>query len=220
MGKALVTSSETFGQYLFHPGKWLALKVDKQTVADYEITSLVFPTTCLLSPNVEDPGTTIVKKAKVIGADVILSFGMASEVKGFRIERSGYNWIENLKYCLPDENFHALDDSRPTKEQLKIDISKWDWPRIRKSFKEKNMPLEPAVSDDPGRFTCNAWIYRTLVAMKKYKLNIPYLFVHTACTTEAIELMPDFPRDKKMVIAKEELLSALEIFLGSYRHET
>ncbi len=86
-------------------------------------------------------------------------------------------------------------------------------------FKEKKLPLDPVISDDPGRFSCNSWIYRTLIALKKYNINIPYLFVHTACTEESVEFIPDFPRDKKVLISKKYLPKALEIFLQSYRYE-
>ena len=216
MKTALLTSSETFGRYVFHPGKWLVTWADGKIISNHKIHSLVFPTTVMLPPGVEDSGTTIVKKAIEIKADVIITFGLASEIKGFRIERSGYNWIENLKYCQPYENYHPIDLNHSDKERVEIDLSWWNLDLIKKLFKEKGLPLDPNISDDPGFFSCNSWIYRTVLAIKKYNLTVPYIFIHTACTEETIELIPDFPRDKKMVIPKESTLKALEIFLRSY----
>lgn len=213
---ALITGSESFGKYMINPAKWLALYANGKTIAKHKIFSLIFPTTTLLPGGVEDPGTTIVKKAVEIKANVIISFGLASEAKGFRIERSGYNWIENIPYCQPYENFHALTIERPAKEQIQIDMSQWNFNLIKKNFKEKNLPLDPRISDDPGRFSCNSWIYRTLIALKKTNIRIPYLFVHSACTEETIEFIPNFPRDKKTIIPKEYLPQALEILLQTY----
>ena len=203
---------------MINPSKWLAVYANGRMIAGHKIFSIIFPTTTLLPSGVEDPGTTIVKKAIEIKADVIISFGLASEAKGFRIERSGYNWIENIPYCQPYEIFHVLDIKRPAKEQIRIDMSQWNLELIKKLCIEKNLPIDPKISDDPGRFSCNSWIYRTLIALKKLNVKIPYLFVHSACTEETIELIPDFPRDKKTVIPKEYLPRALEIFLQSYTY--
>jgi pyrrolidone-carboxylate peptidase len=216
MREALITGSETFGRYITNPSKWLALSVDGKVIADHRIHTLVFPSTVRLPEGMENAGTTIVKKAQEVGAHVIISFGMASEVKGFRLERSATNWIYNEKYCSPDENNHPLDPTRPEKEHLQIDLSPWDREKIQSLFVRENIPFDPKVSDDPGQYSCNGWIYRTLRAMQEQDSTIPYLFVHTACTEEAIELIPDFDRVNKILIKKEDTIKALEIILQSY----
>lgn len=215
MKKAIITGSETFGKYISNPTKWLALSVDGKIIADYEIHSLVFPSVVLTPKGMENHGETIVKKTQEINADAIISFGMASEVKGFRIERSGTNWIYNKKYLSPSENNQPLDSSQPKKEQMKADLSFWDIEKMQELFAKTHIPFESTISDDPGQYSCNSWIYRTLLAMKKKQLTIPYLFVHTACTEEAIELIPDFDRVNKQLNKKEDLLKALEIILQS-----
>ena len=48
MKKAIITGSETFGQYITNPSKWLALSVDKKVIAGYEMHSLVFPSIVLI----------------------------------------------------------------------------------------------------------------------------------------------------------------------------
>lgn len=219
MRKAIVTGSETFGKYITSPTKWLALSVDEKVIAGYEIHALVFPSIVIIPPGTENPGERIVKKAQEINADVIVSFGMASEVKGFRIERSGTNWIYNKKYLSASENNQPLDPSQPEKEQIKTDLSFWDIEKMQRLFSEAHISFDQVISDDPGQYSCNSWIYRTLLAMKKKQVSIPYLFVHTACTEEAIEFIPDFDRVNKHLNKKEDLLKALEIILQTHKTE-
>ncbi len=116
MKRAIVTGSETFGKYITNPSKWLALSVDGKIIADHEIHSLVFTPIVIIPDGMDDPGTTIVTRAKEIDADVILSFGIASEVKGFRVERSATNWIYNEKYLSTQENNRPLEPKRPERE--------------------------------------------------------------------------------------------------------
>ena len=215
MKNALITGSETFGNYMTNPTKWLALSSDGKTIAGHKIRSLVFPTPMLLPDGVENPGETIIRETKAIDADVILSFGLASEAKGFRVERSATNWMFNEKYALPYENNLPIDSSRPQKETIQINLSQWDIEGMRTRFAEAGIPLNPDISDDPGQYTCNSWIYRTLNAMEENSLSIPYLFVHMSCTEDAIELMPDFDRSK-LLITREDMTKALELLLQSY----
>ncbi|MBI5456297.1 hypothetical protein HY969_01020 [Candidatus Kaiserbacteria bacterium] len=216
MKKAVVTGSETFGKYITNPTKWLALAADGKVVADREIHSLVFPSVVLIPQGGENPGETVVKKAQEIGADMIISFGMASDVKGFRIERSGWNWVLNEKY-LTVENNRPLDPSRPEKEQVQTDPTQWDIEKMQRLFSEAKIPFDAKLSDDAGRYSCNSWIYRTLVELRKTNSPIAYLFVHTACTENAIEFIPDFDRKNKVLVKNEDLLKALEIIIESQR---
>jgi|SRR6185437_16608828 len=218
MKTALITGFETFGNYLFNPSKWLALSVDGKRISDYEIHSLVFPSVVRFSEDAENPGDRVVKKAQEIGADVIISFGLASEVKGFRIERSATNWIFNEKYCAAYENNRPLNSSKAEKEQVHNDLSNWDFDKMQNLFSEAKIPFDTNISDDPGQFCCNALIYSTVLAKQKNKIKIPYLFVHFACTEEAIELMQDFDRKNKTLIKKEDTLKALEIILQSFKN--
>ena len=217
MKKALITGSETFGKYITNPTKWLALSADGKVIAGYEIHSLVFPSVVLNPEGVENKGEATIRKAQEIGADVIISFGMASEVKGFRLEKTGVNWVYNKKYLSEKENNRPLEPSQPEKEKMEADLSHWDIEKMKELFVDANLPFESNISNDAGQYSCNSWIYRTLLAMNKQKLNIPYLFVHCACTEEAIEFIPDFDRVNKLLIKKEDMLKALEIIIQSYK---
>lgn len=214
---ALITGSETFGGYTFNPSKWLALSANGKVIAGHRIHALVLPSIIRLPEDAEDPGVTIVRKAQEIGTSVILSFGLASEVKGFRLERSATNWIFNKKYAPPYENDRPINAQHPAGEQIHLNFSRWDLDKMRSLFQKANIPLEPTISDDPGQYSCNSWIYRTYYAQKQAHLNLCYLFVHICCTEEAIEIIPDFPRGSKMIIPKEMTLKALGLLLKCYR---
>lgn len=213
--KAIITGSESFGKYISNPSKWLAVYTDGKAIGNHKIHSLVFPSITRIPEGVEDAGTTIVKTAQTENANVIISFGLSSTVKGFRLERSATNWSEN-KYCQVYENGFPLETNYPPKEIVQIDLSLWDLPKMHRLFKENNLSLEEKISDDPGQYSCNSWIYRTIKAMEKLNYKVPFIFVHTACTEEAIELIPNFPRNEKITIKKEELVTALELLLQSY----
>lgn len=215
MKTAIITGSESFGKYISNPSKWLAVYADGKTISDHRIHSLVFPSITRIPEGAEDAGTTIVKTAKTENADVIISFGLSSVVKGFRLERSATNWSEN-KYCQVYENGYPLDSCYPSKEIVQIDLSKWNVDKMRSLFYKNNLSLEEKISDDPGQYACNSWIYRTVKAMNKLNFKIPYIFVHTACTEESIELIPDFPRNEKVTVKKEDLHVALGLLLQCY----
>lgn len=214
---ALVTGSESFGRYVNNPSKWLALAVDGKIISNHYLHSLIFPTVVRLPPEAENQGEVIVQKAIEIKASVILSFGLASEAKGFRFERSATNWISNLRYCLPYENNRPITESHPPKEQIHYDLSYWDFDQMKRLFTQRHVPLDPRISDDPGQFSCNSWMYRTYYALENHKCTIPYAFVHLPCTEDAIEFIPDFPRDKKLIISKPQILQGFEMLLRCYK---
>ncbi|MFA5843178.1 MAG: hypothetical protein WC882_05955 [Candidatus Gracilibacteria bacterium] len=215
MKVALITGSETFGDYIVNPTKWLALKMRGKVVCGHKIHSVVFPSIVRYPEDAETPGEMLVKKAIEIKADVILSFGLASGVKGFCIERTGTNWIENKAYCAPHEHKRLIDPSRPAHEKVQIDLNRWDFLKIKQELKKNKIPCESRISDNACNYSCNAWLYRIVCALKKHELNIPYLFTHVACTKKSIELIPRFS-PKKTIIKESDLVKALEIFLGAY----
>ena len=212
---AVITGSESFGKYISNPTKWLAIYTDGKVISGHKIHSLVFPAITRIPQSAEDAGTTIVKTAQAENAKVIISYGLSSAVRGFRIERSATNWSEN-KYCQVYENGFPLSSDLPPKEVVQNDLSRWDVDKIQRLFGENGLMLEEKISDDPGQYSCNSWIYRTIKAMSKLNYKAPYIFVHTACTESSIELMPDFPRDKKIIILNDDLIKSLELLLQCY----
>ncbi len=216
MKNAIITGSETFGKYITNPTKYLALSANGKVISGYKIHSLLFPSVVYVPEGSENPGETIVRKAKEIGANAIISFGMSSGVKGLQLERTGTNWIYNEKYLTASENNRPLDNSRKEKERIQAKLSHWDLGKMKALFTKAKIPFEADISDDAGGYSCNSWIYRTLIAMKRQRLDISYLFVHTPCTKEAIELMPEFDKNKTL-IKKEDLLKALEIILQCHK---
>ena len=217
MKSAIITGFESFGNYVTNPSKWLALSAGSKMISDHLIHSMTFPSTVSVGEGLDNPGELIIRRAKEIGASAIVSFGIASDAKGFRIERTGTNWVYNEKYCTDQENNRPLETTRIDKEQILNSLSCWDLEKMSSLFKDNNIPLEQEISDNPGFYSCNGLIYRTLLSMRENNLNIPYLFVHFPCTEESIEMIPDFDRKNKMLIKKELTLKALELILKSYK---
>jgi pyrrolidone-carboxylate peptidase len=182
----------------------------------HKIHSLIFPSIVSLPKDVENHGETIVKKAIEIKADVIISFGMASAAQGFKIEEIASNWVESNKYCSSYENKKPINPLREAHEKVYIDLNLWNLAKIKKDFKKKKIPFDLDMSESDVQYSCNNWMYRTICALKNHKLKIPYLFVHVPCTKRAIEFIPDFPFNKKILIKENDMIKALEIFLGSY----
>ncbi|MEK6923734.1 MAG: hypothetical protein AABW54_00665 [Candidatus Micrarchaeota archaeon] len=212
MKTAIVTGIEPFGPYRFNPTAWLAEQVHGKVISGYKIHSIVLPSEVRPSEGGVDHGETIVRKAQEIGADVIISLGIASEVRGFRIECQGTNWAYNEKYLPKSENDRPLDMARPEKEVLKMDLRPWNVRFLKRQFEKAGLPLERKISDDAGKYSCNSIIYRTLLAKKRRGLKTPFLFVHVSCTPETVRQIKGFD-ERKHLNKKEDLLTALEIIL-------
>ena len=58
-------------------------------------------------------------------------------------------------------------------------MSNWDFEKMKQLFKSELLSFDPKVSTDIGNYSCNNWMYRSLLAMQKMQVNIPFLFVHT-----------------------------------------
>lgn len=217
MKKVLITGFEPFGDYVVNPTEWLASYVDTKVIAGYEVHSLVISKQLLFEKGERNTGELVIKKAQEVGAEIIISFGIASDVKGFRFEQSSINWIYNEKYCSKEENNTLLDSREQEKKKRSIDFSPWDFEAIKQRCKESGLLCEDTISVDAGAYICNALIYRTLQAMEKEGLKIPYLFIHTACTEESVRTIITFDREKKVLIKNEDLLTMLWVVLGSKR---
>lgn len=215
MKTALLTGFEAFGSYTANATEVLVRSLDRTTVQNHAIRSLVFPAT-IFPPNSEDYGRQTVTSARELGASAIISLGMASEVKGIRIESRATNWVENSKYCQPGENRRRIDDSLPARMVLMIDLGKWDFSRLFEQLARRVIPFEPQISEDANNYCCNALMFRTLRALKQFRYSIPYIYLHVSCTRASIQSIPDFD-ERKTIISEQQLKDMVSIVLDSYR---
>lgn len=183
MKKILLTGFEKFGAYTENITEIAATTI--KIISDYHVSGMVFPT-LIFPKDGEDYGEKIIARAKEIGANVIISLGIASVVQDIRIETQAINWVENEKYCLVSEQRRVIDETLILKKELKVDLNKWLLGNFRDiSALEEMMYLGQAdckveLSSDAGTFCCNALMFRTLRALQKNKLDIPFLFLHVS----------------------------------------
>ena len=183
MKKILITGFEKFGDYTENITEIAATTI--KIISGYYVSDMVFPT-LIFPTDGEDYGEKIIARAKEVGANVIISLGIASAAQGIRIETQAINWVENEKYCLRSEQRRVINETLILKKELKVNLDKWLLGNSRDiSALEEIMHLgkedcKVELSSDAGTFCCNALMFRTLLALQKNNLDIPYLFLHVS----------------------------------------
>lgn len=194
MKNILITGFKKFGDYKVNPTEQF-LKTHSR-LGDFYLHSLIFPARTF-SENIEKSGEEIIQTANNLDAVAIISLGMASDVHGLRIESGAINWSAG-KYCEKYEQDLRLNPKKPPWDCLEIDFKPWNLEYMINTFKSHGIKFEEVLSVEPGRFCCNALMYRTLLAIRPFN-KIPYLFLHIPCTAQAIEGMPNFDKTKDLI---------------------
>lgn len=215
MKTAILTGFQTFGEYVVNPTEILARSLDGKILSGHKIHPFVFPKLILpLTPS-EDYGRIIVESALKNKISVIISLGLSSAIKGFRLERSCTNWVESDKYCSELENRMPIVEFHQKRKMKFVPLNRWDLPLMFEGFRKTGIPFESEISFDAGTYCCNALMYRVLDAMEISGLEIPFLFAHVPCTEESILGVADFDRQKTL-IKQEQLKKGVEVILQSY----
>ena len=210
MENIIITGFEKFGDYKENTTE--ILKKFLPELCGYHVEYLIFPVR--IFGEAEQYSQQIVKRAQEINARAIISLGMASNVHGVRIESRAINWVENKKYCLPEEQEKVVNNNYLVREYKNVDLSKWNMKYIFPNLIKNRLCHEPQISTDAGTFCCNALIFRTLVAMTDKKCEIPYIFLHLPCTENASHGFPGFSK-KNHIIYISEARAILEIFANA-----
>ncbi len=211
MEKILITGFTRFGHYRENTTE--ILKKYLPELGKYSVEYLIFPV--IIFGPAEKYGEEIVAKAKEINARAIISLGMASDVHGVRIESRAINWVENKKYCLPEEHKKIIDGDAFPKDFLCADLSKWDMDCIFSNFHARKLEHEPKISYTAGTFCCNALMWRTLSAINAARYAIPYIFLHLPCTLSASRGVPGFSK-KNHLTSVHQAREILAIFAISF----
>ena len=151
MEKILITGFEKFGDYQENTTE--IMKKFLTELCGYHVEYLIFPVR--IFGEAEQYGQQIVQRAQEINASAIISLGMASDVHGVRIESRAINWVENKKYCLPEEQEKVVDNNYFPHDYKDVDLSKWNMKYIFQNLIKKRLEHESQISTDAGNFCCN-----------------------------------------------------------------
>jgi len=210
MDNILITGFEKFGEYKENVTETLSKKIPN--LPNYSLKYMIFSVR-VFSNGAENYGKQIIAKAQEINAKAIISLGMASDVRGLRIESQATNWVRNEKYCIPLEQNRVIDSNLNPKHILRINLGKWNMEKIFSAFQEMNIIHESEISTNASTFCCNALMFRTLQAIQVAKCSIPYIYLHVPCSRQAVEGISNFDKEKCLISTYdiEDMLAVLAI---------
>ncbi len=176
MKKVILTGFKPFGGYKWNPTEESTKNFHALgDVADAQIIGIVLPCTYYGAYKI------LSKLVKYEKPDAILSTGLSSSVKGFRIETTFKNFMQS-KYpdadgLKPDGNL-LCDDLFATNTLLSTGNSGG----LYKILSNNGIPAE--LSMDADSFICNSLGYLTTKMILEGQLPIRNIFVHVPWTTE------------------------------------
>jgi len=197
MKNILITGFRSFGKYKANSTEQF-LK-SHSVLGDLYLHSFIFSASTFAN-DAEDFGFEVVKTARALKAVAIISLGMASDVKGLRIETRAINWSAG-KYCLDFEKERKLNPLYPGWDTKEVNLKHWDIDFMFKNLTDLNIKFEKEMSDKAGTYCCNALMYRILTALGSAS-DIPYIFLHIPCSAEAVADLDDFAKDKDLITAE------------------
>ena len=207
--KTLVISGfYEFGEYVENSTRLLMEKVRNKVIADFKVVR-----TLSFEATIPDycRGAVVLEEAARVNASGIICFGMASAVRGFRIETKARNRIDNPKYC-PTESGQPVEAEAPIDHVINIDLKPWLLHRVEERMKQIGVPIE--LSKDAGGFCCNHLMYQILRMQHQLKDRIiPFLFIHIPCCEKSIRNPEEFLASGKVLLPIEKVVEGLGIVL-------
>jgi pyrrolidone-carboxylate peptidase len=214
--RIILTGFGPFGAYRNNPTEILARTFDGQTVSGFLIKSIVLPASMEVVWGLSDGICPVIREVRKNDVAAIVSFGLSSCVRGFRVESVCKNWVYHLKYCRQEENSSKVVCARPERETLSLDLSRWDLSRMRSDFQERKIPMEQGLSSNADTFCCNAFMYKLGLALRQFQNAPPFLFLHTSCTKESVAEVQGWDTSKTL-ISQEQLEDGFRIILSCLR---
>ncbi len=150
--KILVTGFGSFRDVAENPTEALALALDGARFGEHEIRGVVLPVSYIRGP------AETIRHAREFGADLVIGFGVASSRTEVCVERSAMLVLEGE----PDNDGETCAIAPgPDVVRATLDVQGFA------------AALGASISDNAGRYVCNAWLYKVCDA-----LEIPVGFVH------------------------------------------
>ncbi len=150
MKKLLITGFTPFGDHAINPS-WEAVRLLPDRVGSYALTKMQIPTVYA------EAASAVIAKAEQIGADVILSIGLAGGRSAVTPERIAVNirdarLADNAgKLC----NGEKIDETGPAAYFATVPVE-----AMAQAIRNRQIPA--AVSNTAGTYVCNDVLYTLL----------------------------------------------------------
>jgi len=213
--KTIVLSGfKPFGGYPANTTQIVARNLQGSKLAGFEVQTVVFDATIPDEKKEAHRGAMLLYEACARRASGIISLGMASAKTGLCVETRAVNEISNLKYCPLVLEGTAVDNDRPLREGIELDVTAWKLPFFKAACAESLIPVM-YESTDAGGFCCNHLAYQTAIARRSFPrwARIPSIFIHTPCSEEAAPHPDAFRAAGKTIMSTDQVIAALEILL-------
>jgi pyroglutamyl-peptidase len=200
--RILLTGFEVFSGHGANPSEKLATRLDGEWVGPARVVGRVLPVSIAKLDAAIDE---VLAETKPVA---IVALGLAEREAVVRLETTAYN---ELDFRIPDNDGKKrrgpIDKAGPKTRAATLPAS-----AIVKSLLAAGIPAR--LSDDPGRFLCNAALYGLLARAGR----IPCGFVHLPPTPEmvarALKKNPDLDADARASMGLRLQLAAARLILA------
>lgn len=200
--RILLTGFEVFGGNSANPSEKLARRLDGEWVGPARIAGRVLPVSIAKLDAALDE---ILAETKPVA---IVALGLAEREATIRLETTGYN---ELDFRIADNDGKKrrgpIDKAGPAKRAASLPLN-----ASLKALLAAGIPSR--LSDDPGRFLCNAALYSFLGKAGR----APCGFVHLPPTPEmvarALKKNPDLDADARASMGLRLQLAAVRLILA------
>lgn len=203
MKKVILTGFEPFGGYKYNPTEDSTKYFDKKVVSGIKVKGLVLPCTYFGAFKIL---SNVINREK---PDAIISTGLASSVKGIRIETTFHN-IMNGKYPDADgkiPNGLPIWDKPFAKDYL---IATADSVYLANVLRSNGIPVE--LSMDAEGFICNSLGYLTTKKiLQKSFLSTINMFIHVPWNDDYDDKIILEP--SKIFMGKDKYYEAIELLI-------
>jgi pyroglutamyl-peptidase len=200
MTVAILTGFEPFGPYKFNPTQDIAKEFDGQSIGEVKVRGIVLPASYTRAYDI------LLDAIKQEKANIVLSSGLASTVRGIRLEAVGRN---NMQSKYPD-----CDGRMPQNEKISITgaleyYTNTSTINLATCLQEAGIDSE--TSSNADTYICNSLLYQVSQAIREESLPVKFAFFHTPWTRDYLDRINLEPGKK--TISKASLKKTVEILI-------
>ncbi len=200
--RILLTGFEVFGGNSANPSEKLARRLDGEWVGPARVAGRVLPVSI---GKLDEALDAVLAETKPVA---VVALGLAEREATIRLETAAYN---ELDFRIPDNDGKKrrgpIDKAGPAKRAATLPL-----PACLRALLAAGIPAR--LSDDPGRFLCNAALYGLLGRVGR----IPCGFVHLPPMPEmvarALKKDPDLDASARASMGLRLQLAAIRLILA------